>query len=601
MKRSFLLYIALYIIFLGLYSCEDYLEKPLLGNQITQETVFSDRLSAEAFLYQAYRMVLPYGFPYTDRKYFYEESRTMEESMILALEGNYNSVSNVGNNVNLTGFIPSKHRHLNDMFLVNYIAIRHAYILIENIDRVPDMTTEEKELLKAECKAMIALRYMVMMKHYGGVPIVRQVLTGTTPGLEDITRGTIEETVNFILEMSDEAMEYLPDEWPSQWTGRMTRGIALAIKAEALLFAASPLFNNDATFLPYEHKELISYPAYDRERWRLAAEANREVIEWAHANGHKIIDTDNPFDDFGRAVSEHDNQEILLSYKGRYDSQDAEDIGFEKYYLPWIWERFVGFHVLYNVLPYFHKEDGTEQNWPQPGDPAQPYSEFLEKMNQMEPRFKQTVWAFGTRPWNNPEHERFRWNYDAYSGNPADWKTGIGRMVKFLYNYKGEEMKEWIIYRTAEFYLNYAEALNEYDFGANKIEALEYLNLIRDRAGLPVIEASDERVSTQEGLRQMIRRERYCELFGEEHRPFDIRRWLIANEPGQVGGPAYFFAFTRNAAKDGYIDYKVSKYEERFWADRMFLTPFPEAEAGGESVMFQNEVAKGYIIQNPGY
>ena len=174
-------------------------------------------------------------------------------------------------------------------------------------------------------------------------------------------------------------------------------------------------------------------------------------------------------------------------------------------------------------------------------------------------------------------------------------------MAKFLYKFKDEDMKEWIIYRTAEFYLNYAEALNEYDYAGNLNETLEYLNIIRSRAGLPEISAGDPRASSQEELRQLIRRERYVELFGEEHRCFDIRRWRIAHEPGEIGGPAYVFGFTINVAKDGFTDYFVSVKEERFWANRMYLTPFPEASPADETDYFQNEVAKGYLIQNPGY
>jgi hypothetical protein len=222
-------------------------------------------------------------------------------------------------------------------------------------------------------------------------------------------------------------------------------------------------------------------------------------------------------------------------------------------------------------------------------------------MNEMEPRLKQTLWAYGTQSWNNLTNLQFKWNHEKNQGDPAMYNTGVGFMVKFLYNYKGEEMKEWIIYRTAEFYLNYAEALNEYDFNANKIEILEFLNHIRDRAGLPLIEGSDQRCSTQDGMRELLRRERYCELFGEEHRPFDIRRWKIAHNPGEVGGSTYYFAYTLNATGDDFIDYVVHKHEDRYWDDRMYLTPFPEASPGDETDYFQNEVAKGYIIQNPGY
>ncbi len=593
--------ILLVVVFFQSTSCTDYLEKPLLSNEITQETIFSSRFYAEAFLFQTYRMILPWGFPYTDRKYKYEESRSMEESMILALEANYNSNSCVSNNVNETGFLPSERRHLNDMFITNFEGIRQAWIFVENVDQVPDIPGSEKEQMKAECKTMIALRYVEMLKHYAGLPLVMEALKGTSTGLERITRASVDSTVQFILDLCDESIEYLPDVYPSQWRGRITKGVALSVKAEALLFAASPLFNTETPFMPYSKPELICYGNYDRERWKLAADASKAVIDWARANGHDLIDTDDPFDDYGRATAEHDNQEIILAYKGRYTSQDDIDRGMEKYYIPRPSGQFWGFYMLHNALPFFHKADGTDQTWPQPGDDPEPYSEYIAKMNEMEPRFKQILWVYGTQAWNNPGNDVFSWDYNRNTGNPADRKTGVGFMVKFLYNYKNEEMKEWPIYRTAEFYLNYAEALNEYDFGANKFEALEYLNAIRDRAGLPEIDASDPRVSDQEGLRQMIRRERYVELFGEEHRPFDIRRWRIAHEPGEIGGPAYFFSFTINNEKDDFIDYQASKYEDRFWADRMYLTPFPEANPGDETDYFQNEVAKGYITQNPGY
>ncbi len=607
MKTNLNIKMALVTVGICISSCTDYLEKPLLSNEITQETIFSSRFYAEAFLFQTYRMILPWGFPYTDRKYKYEESRSMEEAMILALEAHYTSSSCVANNVNETGFLPSERRHLNDMFITNFEGIRQAWIFVENVDQVPDIPNNEKEQMKAECKTMIALRYIEMLKHYGGVPLVKEVLKSTTPGLEKISRATVDSTVQFILDLCDESIEYLPDSYPSQWRGRITKGVALAVKAETLLFAASPLFNTATPFMSYSHPEFICYGNYDRERWKFAADANKAMIDWARANGQDIIDTDNPFDDYGRAVAEHDNKEIILAYKGRYTSQDEIDRGFGKYYLPqygsevWADGQFWGFFVLHNTLPYFHKADGTDQSWPQPGDDPRPYTEYVSKMNEMEPRFKQMVWAYGTEAWNNPGNPRFQWDYNRHTGRPSDRNTGIGFMVKFLYNHKGEMMKEWPIYRTAEFYLNYAEALNEYDYGANINEALEYLNAIRDRAGLPEIDASDPRVSDQEGLRQMIRRERYVELFGEEHRCFDIRRWRIAHEPGEIGGTAYFFGFTINAAKDDFVDYYVHNHEERFWADRMYLTPFPEANPGDEADYFQNEVAKGYIIQNPGY
>ena len=582
-------------------SCADYLEKPLLSNEITQETIFSSRFYSEAFLAQTYRMILPWGFPYTDRRYKYEESRSMEDAMILALEPHYTAASCVANNVHKTGFLPSQRRFTNDMFLTNFEGIRQAWIFVENIDRVPDIPAQEKEQMKAECRTMIALRYLEMLKHYGGLPLVAEALKGTSPSLTKIARASVDSTVNFILGLCDESLADLPVSYPSQWTGRITKGVALSVKASTLLFSASPLFNTGTPYMPFSNPDLICSGSYVPEKWKLAADASKAVIDWARANGQDIIDTDDPFDDFGRAVSEHDNQEIILAYKGRNVPDDEIDRGFEKYYLPQYSGKFWGFCLLTNTLDYFYKADGTEQSWPRIGDPAQPYDEYLAKMDEMEPRMQQTLWVYGRQAKNNPGHDRFKWDFNNRNGNPNDYLTGAGFMVKFLYNYKNEEMKEWIIFRTAEFYLSYAEALNEYNYAGNLNEILIYLNLIRNRAGLPEISAGDPRAGSQEELRQLIRRERYVELFGEEHRCFDIRRWRIAHEPGEVGGTAYVFAYTLNAAKDGFTDFYVYPKEERFWADRMYLTPFPEASPADETDYFQNEVAKGYIIQNPGY
>lgn len=48
--------------------------------------------------------------------------------------------------------------------------IRRAYIYIENVDRVPDMTDQEKAIGKAEAKVIIAYHYSQMLRYYGGMP-----------------------------------------------------------------------------------------------------------------------------------------------------------------------------------------------------------------------------------------------------------------------------------------------------------------------------------------------------------------------------------------------------------------------------------------------
>lgn len=79
----------------------------------------------------------------------------------------------------------------------------------------------------------------------------------------------------------------------------------------------------------------------------------------------------------------------------------------------------------------------------------------------------------------------------------------------------------WPYFRLAEIYLNYAEA--KFELG-DEATCREYLNKVRERVGMPDIQAS----VTGDALRARVYNERRIELAFEEHRFFDIRRWKIA-------------------------------------------------------------------------
>lgn len=90
------------------------------------------------------------------------------------------------------------------------------------------------------------------------------------------------------------------------------------------------------------------------------------------------------------------------------------------------------------------------------------------------------------------------------------------------------------LFRLAELYLNYAEALVELD---RLSEAKVYLDKVRERAGIPSVDEAWDKYSTnpgyqntQEGMREIVRAERMNELYLEGHKFFDIRRWKIAEQ-----------------------------------------------------------------------
>lgn len=86
----------------------------------------------------------------------------------------------------------------------------------------------------------------------------------------------------------------------------------------------------------------------------------------------------------------------------------------------------------------------------------------------------------------------------------------------------------WPYIRLAEIYLNYTEAMIEYD--PSNLD-YQYWDELRARAGLPPIKSVYPGIEEDQNmLREMIRRERNIELAFESFRFFDVRRWQIAEE-----------------------------------------------------------------------
>ena len=67
------------------------------------------------------------------------------------------------------------------------------------------MKEAEKQRLKAEAKVIIAMHYCDLFRHYGGVPIVDHAYTANEDMQKE--RGTVQETLDFIVNLLDEAAD----------------------------------------------------------------------------------------------------------------------------------------------------------------------------------------------------------------------------------------------------------------------------------------------------------------------------------------------------------------------------------------------------------
>lgn len=170
-------------------------------------------------------------------------------------------------------------------------------VIKENIDRTPNMSEQKKKYIIAQAKALQAFAYAVHLPHYGGMPIIERTITnGDVTGEAQMgKRATFAETVDAIVRWCDEAAPDLywayngnDSESNSLQTGRWTKAGVMALKAQVLWIAASPLYNGPAYYpeVTEEQRELIGYGSYDASRWKRALDAFEDFWRENEANGN---------------------------------------------------------------------------------------------------------------------------------------------------------------------------------------------------------------------------------------------------------------------------------------------------------------------------
>ncbi len=564
--------IFILLVLLSIYSCEDmmgdFLEKAP-GVDVTEDTIFSSKTQVETFIAATYQQ----GMHSTIM--LQEDASTGNSSYgktdAITGEGEMDQTWWTPQTWNVGNVTPNLIVGIEDSrWNARWSAIRRCNIILERIESVPGVSQDYINQVKGEVLFIRALNYFEMLKRYGGVPIVDKRFQ-----LEDdllLPRNSVEECVDFILKGANEAIGYLPDSYTAEYRGRITKGAALMLKSRTLLFAASPLFNTDNPYINFgENNKLICYTNFDNNRWQLAADAAKDVLDWAPSGGIALVENQGEDMNYRYVWETHDNSEIILANKsvGERPLWDFPWNGIIPRCLGMSWG---GMSVTLNFQKLYEKKDGTPQTW-------EGGTNLNEKYEEMDPRFAQTFAYNGSR-WNNDIP-----NVQIYEGGPHNEAcyggVWVHKRVPYSLSYNRPEVPHIIIYRLAEAYLNYAEALNEAQ-GPVK-EAYDAVNKIRNRSGMPDLPAG----LSKEEFRERVQDERGVELAYEEHRFWDLRRWLRAKEvidTDMYGIKIYPIEGSNDFRYEPYV------FETRVFLDRMYLHPFD-----------YNEVLKGYLVQNPGY
>lgn len=595
------------------YSCTD---KDFLDETVTtdlnREVVFADSTYATGFLTEIYREI---GFDIEQNRFSgawvgagglqtacdearFRRSSTITTDMMFAT-GTVNPV------------LVSK-----DAWEKCYVNIRRVNIFLKYIDGSP-IAERVRNQYKAEARFLRAWYYGILLRHYGGVPIIGDVVYEINDQMK-MTRDTYEDCVDYIISECDNIISsnILPRRRTGRDYGRISEAACRALKSRVLLYGASQLQNGiEDKYAPtLEYKELLGYPVYDMERWRIAYEAARDVIalneyrlfEW-HRTGSANDDKSESEKGWGfYAVTSmaSDFMNFTVNEDGEYlkggafceiilDKTASKGNSRERGYGPPSSGGSGESGYIYKELAdAFPMIDGKAI-----GESPLAYDVFKPALNR-DPRFNNSVLFDGGY---------FCTGVSKYE--PVKISQGVGAVLDAVHKGTptGYYVKKTVsratcgnsfigvpqsrpLIRYAEILLNYAEAANEY-YGPDHQDAYtnvyDVLKAIRKRAG--ILKGADNMYGlkanmTQEEMREAIRLERRIELAFEGHRFFDVRRWKIAEQTENKMMHGLEITVNEDATKS-WQEFEVAKHVFR---TAMYYWPLPYDEVVKSSDLIQN-------------
>lgn len=418
--------------------------------------------------------------------------------------------------------------------------------------------------------------------------------------------------------------------------GHIDQAIAKAFKVQTRMLLASPLFNGSNTYFADVSNEdgTKLFPVYNenekRQLWADAAKEAKEFIDTYIGKGYDLtrIYSDgqlDPYLSYREAVRGYtsemtnftssstsaiemihfriDTPTDIMQYdrtpkhfgagRSAYEASSAMGATQEivdSYFMNNGMKPILGYESD-NKTPIINTASGYQDTGFSETDYLDPVTGrifapagVLNAWVNREPRFYADITFDGQRWLNTSEgvvitSTQFSGNSGKGVGSSNDYtKTGyVIRKSAPLGNWR-EGNRICILLRVAQIYLDYAEALHESDPGNPDI--LKYVNLIRERAGIPEY-GTDLPVPTD--MRQAIRDERRVELAFETNRFFDVRRWGIAEQTENK--PIHGL----NIEEDGQDFFVRTIVENRIFEKKNYFFPIPERDINVNRALVQNK------------
>ncbi|MEO5116573.1 RagB/SusD family nutrient uptake outer membrane protein [Bacteroides ovatus] len=645
MKTKNIIYSLLFIAFIFLTSCKGYLDVVPDNDIETIETTFEKREDAYTWFKTCYSMITMDISDINACPAFWGTDEVVADDYIRLT--NPNSMPGLM----IADGIQMAQSPYGDVWKSTkfYGGIRYCNLFLSHIDGVYNMLQEEKDLWRAEIQALKAQYYFELMRRYGPIILVPENINAAAP-IEEMQqpRRPIDEVVNAIIELCDAAIPKLPyyKEQEQNHYAYFSKEGAATLKATTLLYAASKLFNGNTMMADMVNKngERL-FPAYDKEKWKKAAEAADEALKIAAEGGKQLVEGSsewptpmlNTIRDIQQSCLNYDynNKEVLLCVRHQRFSAPV-------FYHPRFTEEELNYYDQYCVGGFGASMKMVEMYYTEHGLPLSEDKQWVASRYAMstesderyknivplgesvlslhrrrEPRFYANITAHntfwykkGVNSTNEPmlceclQGQLMGTASKRYDSSIPQCLTGY-YIKKFdnadvaLKDYYANSSSESgdILFRLPDLLLASAEAWNEY---LDKPDERVYnpLDKVRTRAGIAKVRdawktyaRNPQKVETQAGMREIIRQEWNIEFAFEGRRFYNLRRWMIAHE--ELNAPLYGWNIIGDTEERFYNN---NKEPVIVWKKRGFTAPrdyfFP---IGSEEVMISG------CVQNPGW
>lgn len=542
--------LLLSVILVFITSCEDYLDKSPDAD-VTEKDVFGNFRSFQGFIEQMHNCIMDPDKGGAWNKYMFADERLNNKRYNFDY-GNYwgDEAYFYGKSVDISKLEGRERR----IWEYAWYGIRVANVALDRIEQenLFEGTQEEKDHLKGQALFFRGWFYFEICRFWGGMPYISRVLDPTESLItEEFTRLSFQETAKLMAADFMEASKLLPDHWDVSGPGAATIGHnmdrinkfhALGYMGKALLYAASPMMNEEAT----------GSNSFNAELAEQAANAFGDLLKLADKTGHyKLQSWDTWTDNFWRLNNQkpggteaimmptiYDRSRVRWSAVGAtvpssfgLNSGSDADVPAHNY---------VQNYGMANGLPIDDPASGYNPNDPWTGREPRFYKDIVVDGDRIHKSLADNMYA---QLYNGGLH-RSQINPPSVTGY---YSKRFAPMGPNFDTSLANGLQAYVPYlRLADIYLMYAEAVLFSPGGSPKASSSTYsmtaeeaMNKVRNRAQLP--DLNPKYTNNNEVFFEEIVRERAVELAFEGNRFCDLRRWNRNGDPRYLDKTAIDF------------------------------------------------------------